>query len=149
MSPDPDSRTKDHGGRRIEEIDGGWRLLNHAKYKAIRDEEAIKESKRKYINKRREKERVEKVELGRANAEADSDAEAEAYTDKEGEGSPCCATHEGELTASERITFDNSLKRIESRLKDLKEANLPDFVLERKELKEEKQRLLKLLQLRA
>jgi hypothetical protein len=32
LSPDPDSRTKDHDGRRIEAIDGGWRLLNYGKY---------------------------------------------------------------------------------------------------------------------
>jgi hypothetical protein len=34
LSPDPDSRTPDHEGRRIEAIDGGWRLLNHGKYRA-------------------------------------------------------------------------------------------------------------------
>ena len=38
LAPDPHSRTKDHEGRRIEEIDGGWRLLNHAKYDAIRNQ---------------------------------------------------------------------------------------------------------------
>jgi hypothetical protein len=81
MSPDPYSRTKDNEGRRIAEIDGGWRLLNHAKYRAIRDEESIKESKRKYINERRDRERleassVENVELCRHNAEADTEAEA-------------------------------------------------------------------------
>lgn len=35
LAPDPYSRTRDHEGRRIEEIDGGWRLLNHAKFHAI------------------------------------------------------------------------------------------------------------------
>jgi hypothetical protein len=34
MSPDPYSRTSDYEGRRIKEIDGGWQMLNHAKYKA-------------------------------------------------------------------------------------------------------------------
>jgi hypothetical protein len=33
MSPDRYSRTKEHDGRRIEEMDGGWRLLNHGKYR--------------------------------------------------------------------------------------------------------------------
>ena len=33
-SPDPDSRSKDFEGRRIEAVDGGWLLLNHAKYRA-------------------------------------------------------------------------------------------------------------------
>jgi len=85
LSPDPDSRTPDHEGRRIEPIDGGWRLLNHEKYRSIRDEESAKESKRRYINARREKERVEKsavagvenVERGRDNAEAEAEAEAD------------------------------------------------------------------------
>ena len=39
LSPDKYSRTQDHEGRRIEVIDGGWALLNHAKYRALRDEE--------------------------------------------------------------------------------------------------------------
>lgn len=33
QSPDEYSRTKDHDGRRIEEVDGGWRLLNIAKFR--------------------------------------------------------------------------------------------------------------------
>jgi len=85
LAPDVDSRTKDFDGRRVEAIDGGWRLLNHEKYRAIRDEESIKESKRRYINNRRANERqgIENVEQlsksvdsGRANAEADTEAEA-------------------------------------------------------------------------
>ena len=35
MSPDRHSTTEDHEGRRIERIDGGWRLLNHSKYKEM------------------------------------------------------------------------------------------------------------------
>lgn len=81
LSPDKYSRTPDREGRRIEIIDGGWRLINHAKHRAVRDEEAIKESKRRYINTRRELERgeeaVENVELCRANAEAESEADTE------------------------------------------------------------------------
>jgi len=93
LAPDPDSRTSDHEGRRIEAIDGGWRLLNHEKYREIRDEESSLEAKRKYINARREKERLEKagvlkdvddVEKSRSgvggcidNAESDSESEGE------------------------------------------------------------------------
>lgn len=36
MAPDPDSRTPDHEGRRIERVAGGWLLLNHAMYREIR-----------------------------------------------------------------------------------------------------------------
>lgn len=34
QEPDPHSRSKEHAGRRIKPIDGGWLLLNHAKYRA-------------------------------------------------------------------------------------------------------------------
>ncbi len=34
MSPDPYSRTKAHDGRRVQEVEGGWFILNHAKYRA-------------------------------------------------------------------------------------------------------------------
>ena len=83
QAPDKYSRTTAHEGRRIEPIDGGWRLLNHAKYRAIRDEESIKESKRRYINAKRAAERASTVEnveqcrtdveRCRANTEADTD----------------------------------------------------------------------------
>ncbi len=33
-SPDPDSRSKEEDGRRITPIEGGWQLINHAKYRA-------------------------------------------------------------------------------------------------------------------
>ncbi len=56
LEPDEYSRSPESEGRRILAIDGGWRLVNHDKYRALRDEEAIKESKRKYINTRRAKE---------------------------------------------------------------------------------------------
>ena len=32
-SPDPDSRTPDHEGRRIESVPGGWRILNYQAYR--------------------------------------------------------------------------------------------------------------------
>ncbi len=35
MGPDKYSRTPDFEGRRIEPVDGGWRLLNHAKYRRL------------------------------------------------------------------------------------------------------------------
>lgn len=135
ISPDPDSRTKEHEGRRIEEIDGGWRLLNHEKYRAIRDVEAIKESKRNYINTRRA---VERVELGRDNADAAPEADSK--------GSP--------LTAVQQIGLEKELKRIEKRLDELHASPPPTFTIvngkalqgedtadERKDLKKRKKEI--------
>jgi hypothetical protein len=33
IEDDPDSRTPDYGGRRIERVDGGYQILNYAKYR--------------------------------------------------------------------------------------------------------------------
>lgn len=99
LSPDTKSRTKEHEGRRIAEVDGGWVLLNHAKYRAIRDEEVIKETKRNSIaRKRAETRNVENVdrcrpqstavEPGRHNAEAEAEAEADPEADPDLFGTP-------------------------------------------------------------
>ena len=57
LAPDPFSRTPDHEGRRIAEIDGGWRLLNHEKYRDMRDEEVRREQNREAKQRQRERDR--------------------------------------------------------------------------------------------
>ena len=86
LAPDPDSRTKIAEGRRIEPIDGGWRLINHAKYRAIRDEEERRAYKAEKQREYRSVDNVDKsgqllniVDTGSHNAEA------EAYTNTETE----------------------------------------------------------------
>lgn len=80
LSEDKYSRSKEFGGRRIEEIDGGWMLLNYERYRSLRDSEADKEKKRKWAAKHRayEKRRLStstvdpsrsEVEPGRPKAE--------------------------------------------------------------------------------
>jgi sRNA-binding protein len=63
LSPDPYSRTKEHGGRRVEAVDGGWLLLNHAKYRAVRSAEERREYMRQYMAKRREEEKKQAEQL--------------------------------------------------------------------------------------
>jgi len=43
MSPDPYSRTKTDEGRRIEEIDGGWYVINHEKYRGLASDREAKQ----------------------------------------------------------------------------------------------------------
>lgn len=45
-APDEWSRTKEYEGRRIMDVDGGWQLLNHGKYRAIQDAEHRREQAR-------------------------------------------------------------------------------------------------------
>lgn len=89
LSPDPDSRTKDDEGRRIEEIDGGWALLNHQKYREMASKEESRESEAK--RKARYRARVarnEKNNLSHNVPDMSHDvpeswhiAQADAYTD--------------------------------------------------------------------
>jgi hypothetical protein len=53
-SPDRYSRTKEHEGRRIEDIDGGWNLLNHGKYRARMNAEDRREKDRERKQKARD-----------------------------------------------------------------------------------------------
>jgi hypothetical protein len=46
LAPDPYSRSQEHEGRRIEPVDGGWRVLNHDKYRDKLSAEDIKERAR-------------------------------------------------------------------------------------------------------
>jgi hypothetical protein len=53
LGPDKYSRTTENDGRRIEVIQGGWRLLNYLHYRGIMDDEAVRETKRRHIQKKR------------------------------------------------------------------------------------------------
>lgn len=127
LGPDKFSRTTSNEGRRIEAIDGGWRLLNHEKYRAIRDEEAVKESKRRYINKRRDVENVERsrtlsnqVDGSRDIAEADPDtdptpkAEAKAAKMQKPPPTPSAARRWRTVTPSvDSIALPESFQTVE------------------------------------
>jgi len=52
QSPDPDSRSREEDGRRILPVEGGWRLVNHGKYR----EKMGSAERREYLkNKQRER----------------------------------------------------------------------------------------------
>jgi hypothetical protein len=53
-APDAYSRTKDYEGRRIEPIDGGWHILNHAKYR----EKMSKDERREYLAQKKREQRA-------------------------------------------------------------------------------------------
>jgi hypothetical protein len=52
-SPDPDSRSCEHDGRRIIRIDGGWQIVNYLKYREARSTEERKEYQREWDRKYR------------------------------------------------------------------------------------------------
>lgn len=58
LAPDPYSRTKDFEGRRIEDIDGGWHIINYGKYRKMMDEEERREYKAKWAREKRRQTRT-------------------------------------------------------------------------------------------
>jgi hypothetical protein len=57
LAPDEHSRTPDDEGRRIEKIDGGWSLLNHAKYRAMASKDESKTSNAERQRRHRERQK--------------------------------------------------------------------------------------------
>ena len=81
LLPDAYSRTKDHEGRRIEVIDGGWQLLNHGKYRAKMSADERREYNRQKQAEHRQKlstnvKNVNDVSALSAHSEAEAEAEA-------------------------------------------------------------------------
>ena len=95
MSPDKDSRTKAFEGRRLAEINGGWKILNYGFYRQIQDAETVKEAKRKWWNENRGLESTRKTRTDLIQAEAEADIKTiaqnfaqfwEAYPKKKSKG---------------------------------------------------------------
>jgi hypothetical protein len=120
LASDRYSRTPDFDGRRIEPIDGGWRLLNHEKYRYMLSEEDRKERDRE--RKRRYRERVKEgcpmengterdkagqegnvreIQQTESNAEALKDIPSNAY-----------ASDESDLLDSLRIVWDYYISKV-------------------------------------
>ena len=83
-SPDKDSRTHDHEGRRIKAVDGGFVILNYAKHREAIDEEIRRHGNAERQRRLRERRRngvtrdVTQNNGHHAQAEAEAEAEAEA-----------------------------------------------------------------------
>lgn len=80
LAPDADSRTKDHDGRRIEAVDGGWVVLNARKYRDLRTADQVSASER--VKRHREKLKALPVTLPPVT-EPQKRPEAEAEANKE------------------------------------------------------------------
>ena len=101
LAPDLDSRTKDDEGKRIEEIDGGWALLNHDKYRAMASKDERKDAAAERQRRKRDKDKrnnpvtpvtpchalsqvvTQKRDIAEAEAEAEAEADAEAELSNE------------------------------------------------------------------
>jgi len=90
--PDPSSRTEGAEGVRIELIDGhrpwGWILVNHEKYKSIKDAEMVREQTRDRVRRHRDKNKGV-THCNGSNAEKrHTDTDTDIDTDREGRFTP-------------------------------------------------------------
>ena len=89
-APDEDSRSQEFEGRRIEAVEGGWRLLNHEKYR----QKLSADERREYLKlKQREYRHRDKQASTTVNNVSDTDtvltqAEAEAEAEATPEATP-------------------------------------------------------------
>jgi hypothetical protein len=73
-APDKYSRTTDYEGRRIEDIEGGWILLNHSKYREKMGAEERREYNRKKQSEYRARQKKERVTNTSADVKDVNDA---------------------------------------------------------------------------
>jgi hypothetical protein len=91
-APDPESRSPEENGRRIVRLDEhrawGWRIVNHAKYRAIRNEDDRREQNRLAQARWRERNQSKPHKPKKAHTEAEAEAEAkeENHTEHSGHG---------------------------------------------------------------
>ncbi len=121
LAPDPYSRTSAHEGRRIEIIDGGWKLLNHGKYRTLRDDEERKSYKRDWIRDKREKENVDNVDKSRPPY---TQAEAEALSDSSKSNPLSCKHDDIVIVKTVFKTWQGVLNHPRSKLDDKRIAKI-------------------------
>jgi len=80
-SPDPYSRSKEHEGRRLIEADGGWLIVNYAKYREHRDPEKRRVQNREAKRRQRAKQKSSQPNVSQSQPMS-AQAEAEAEADK-------------------------------------------------------------------
>ena len=79
QEPDDESFTRDHEGRRIERLEGGWLLLNYEKYREIRTEKQLKAAARQRRRYHSKKGEVSETSQDLTPSYIEAEAEAEAY----------------------------------------------------------------------
>jgi len=106
LAPDRYSRTPDHEGRRIELIDGGWRLLNYEKYRALRDDDDRRQYQREWVKEKR----ALHVDVDRKSTNVDRSRPASTQAEAEADVNPNPLGHDVAL-----IEFETAWKELPRR----------------------------------
>jgi len=73
LNTDEYSRDRDNDGQRIEEIDGGWAILNHPKYRKLRDADERKKYQREWAKRTRAAKKVGKKVYNQVDVDTNVD----------------------------------------------------------------------------
>jgi len=103
-SPDKFSRTKDHDGRRVQEVDGGWLLLNHAKYRAKMGADERREYKR--LKQQEYRDRAKRGKRGRGVEKRAKRGQSGHIEESESESQP---ESKAKARTNERPALDGKL----------------------------------------
>ena len=117
-SPDKYSRTEDFEGRRIEDIRGGWRLLNYEYYRSLQDEDERRMYKAAKQAEYRRKDVDKSGQCGHPLTDVDPSghiAEAEAEAEAENKPTVCSAPRKARaLSADDLVAYFSKLKVYEN-----------------------------------
>ncbi len=82
--PDPDSRSQEQQGRRIEQVDGGWFIINGEKYRRKMSEDERREKNAIYQKNHRERKKSVSAQSDKSAKSAQTEEETETKKNKEG-----------------------------------------------------------------
>lgn len=101
-SPDEHSRTTDFEGRRIEKVEGGWQILNHAKYR----EKMSADERREYFRRKQQEWRDRKKASNNVNDSERQSKDVKIVTHTEAEEDANTKEGEGHAPAVEDESVD-------------------------------------------
>lgn len=109
MAPDPDSRSQEYEGRRVDVADRGWLILNYERFRDMRDEEARKEYERERKREQRKRARVPDCPalsppVPEKSTYSQAEAEAKADTDQSPERAAVAGVAKGPFPADLTLT---------------------------------------------
>jgi hypothetical protein len=132
MAPDPDSsdrmRAPEHEGRRVEEVSGGFRLLNFEYYRGLRNDDERREQNRQAQAKFKAKVSQGKPKQAEASRDNPPKAHTEAETEADAETE---AKEEGGRAQAPRARKGFEVPSIETVKLLMAKAGLPDTEAEK------------------
>ncbi len=140
QQPDKYSRTPDFEGRRIEPIKGGWRLLNHAAYRELMNEDDRREYNRLAKQKERDRKRQNESNLSaksltvndKSVVSAHTDTDTDTDTDTEAVSAalaPKSATVTKETSTSQKTAMPSKIDKIPKVPKEPAQENNEEIAL--------------------